>query len=186
MATKAAAQAEITGANQLLLLIDFLRNVDRYEAKFRALDDMRLEVNRLVEAHGAIGEIETARAQATIDRTTAMKMLADAKARADELVTQAQQACAEMRAQAEAHAKDTTDGAKEKVAQLKDGLQQALARALERERLAEVALENALRTEANAAESIRCAHAMQAEANAAREKFEAKFNALQGALQAAE
>jgi hypothetical protein len=186
MATKVHHQPEFMGANQLLLMLDFLRNADAYGRKFQELDDLRREVNKLIDAQIDLSQIDAMRAEATVDRTTAKQLLADSTARADELVRQAQQAAAELTAEAEASARKLVDATQQAAADQRERADRELATLLEDQREAASAKDQAQRAANQAAAAIEAANAAEALAKASREKYEMKYATLRGALSAAD
>jgi cell division septum initiation protein DivIVA len=186
MATKVHHQPEFVGAQSFFAFLDFIRDPERVEAEAQRLEDLRKQVNKLVEGKIALDKIGESVALAETDRTQAKQELASASARAQQVTRQAEAAAQERIADAEQRATRLVEEAQAEATQLLEEERSSLAEAVAREAAAAAALKAAEEREAEAARRIAAAETAEAHATAVREKFEERYAALQGALQAAE
>ena len=78
-----------SGLTDLVALLDFIRDPDKYGAKVRELQNLIDEANVIVEEEVGAQDIRTARLQASSDRNMAAEELKAARAEADKVRTDA-------------------------------------------------------------------------------------------------
>ena len=186
MATKVHHQPEFVGAQQFLAMLDFLRNADRYAAKYKEINDAREHLNKMLEGKLALDQIEAAKTAAEKDRERAAIELASAMKRSDEIMHSATSAAQEIRATAEHEAREAVQAAQAEAAHIVEQERLALADAEDREAEATAALNAAVAREQAAAERIEAAETAERLAVVSRQRFEERYAALRGALAAAE